>query len=87
MDTCPNLYADISANSGLCAIKRDPAFGFAFMEKYQDRLLFGTDICSPEHRFTHADYLRQCLKAGNLSRQAFEKITWQNANRLYNLGL
>ena len=87
MDACPNLYADISANSGLCALKRDPEFGFRFMEKYQDHLLFGTDICSPENKFTHAEYLRQCLADGNLSRQAFEKISWQNANRIYELGL
>jgi hypothetical protein len=84
---CPNLYADISANSGLCALQRDPAFGYEFMETYQDRLLFGTDICSPENRFEHADYLRAARAEGRISEAAFEKISWQNANRLYRLGL
>ena len=37
-----NLYADLSANSGGCAIMRDEKFGLQFLEEFQDRLMFGT---------------------------------------------
>jgi predicted TIM-barrel fold metal-dependent hydrolase len=43
LDTYPNLFADLSANSGLNAIRRDPDYGPEFLTQYQDRLLFGTD--------------------------------------------
>ena len=42
-DAYPNLYADLSASSGLNAIRRDPDYGPEFLIQYQDRLLFGTD--------------------------------------------
>ena len=42
-DTYPNLFADLSANSGLNAIRRDPDYGPEFLLRYQDRLFFGTD--------------------------------------------
>jgi len=42
----PNLYGDLSARSGYNAISRDPEFGIEFMEEFQDRLCFGTDIAA-----------------------------------------
>ena len=39
----PNLYADLSAFSGSCAVMRDEVFGAYFLERYQNQLLFGTD--------------------------------------------
>jgi uncharacterized protein len=42
-----NLYGDLSAKSGFNALNRDPEYGYRFMEEFQDRLLFGTDISSP----------------------------------------
>lgn len=42
-DAYPNLNADLSASSGLNAIRRDPDYGPEFLIQYQDRLLFGTD--------------------------------------------
>lgn len=43
MDSYKNLYGDLSANSGLNAVNRDPAYTLKFFKKYQDRLMFGTD--------------------------------------------
>src|SRR5262249_58085720 len=43
--TYPNLFADISAGSGHNALTRDPAYGVSFIHEFQDRLLFGTDVC------------------------------------------
>ncbi len=41
-DTYPNLYADIAARYG--EISPVPRYTKAFMEKYADRLLYGTDM-------------------------------------------
>jgi len=82
-----NIYADISAGSGLNALTRDPEFGYGFMEKFRDKLFFGTDICSPERVYPHAQYIRKALKEGKISRETFEKITWRNINKILKLGL
>ncbi len=42
LDKYPNLYADISARYAEAATI--PRFAQSFMEKYQDRLLYGTDL-------------------------------------------
>ena len=43
-DSHPNLYADLSAGSGLGALRRDPEHALDFLNTYRDRLLFGRDI-------------------------------------------
>lgn len=87
LDAYPNLQCDISAGSGYNALTRDAEFGYRFMEKYQDRLLFGTDICSPRNDHRHAEFLRNALQAGQISPETFEKIAWKNTNRILKLGL
>ena len=83
----PNMHGDLSAGSGCNAITRDPEFGCAFMEEFQDRLYYGTDICNVPQENPIVPYFRK-LKADKLiSEQAYEKITWRNANRLLGLGL
>ena len=42
----PNLYADLSAGSGLTALKRDPEHALPFVRKFSDRLLFGRDMAA-----------------------------------------
>ena len=82
MRAYPNLYGDLSAGSGLNAISRDPEFGYAFMEEFQDRLCFGTDIANVPQELPIVPYFKD-LKAKNLiSPEAYEKITWQNAVRV-----
>jgi len=39
----PNLYADLSANSGNNALSRSPEFTKAFLDRHQDKLIFGSD--------------------------------------------
>jgi predicted TIM-barrel fold metal-dependent hydrolase len=46
-DKYPNLYADISARFG--ELGPIPRFVKAFMEKYQDRIVYGTDMTFDEH--------------------------------------
>jgi len=78
LSTHPNAYADLSAGSAWNAITRDPEHGIWFLERFQDRLLFGTDICRYDQELPMIEYLR----SGVLSPQAYEKITRSNALRI-----
>jgi predicted TIM-barrel fold metal-dependent hydrolase len=82
--TYPNLYGDISAGSGYNALTRDPEFGLRFIEEFQDRLLFGTDVCfgELEGRMPHLGFLRRLLMEGKISRAIFDKMTSGNLLRL-----
>lgn len=78
----PNLHGDLSANSGGNAIMRDKEFGYGFMEEFQDRLYFGTDICDPRNEFPLSEYLDDAVISGKLSQDAYEKISRKNALKL-----
>ncbi len=39
----PNLFADLSAGSGLNALRRDEDFTRGFLERHQDKLMYGSD--------------------------------------------
>ena len=83
----PSLHGDLSAGSGFGAISRDPEFGCAFMEEFQDRLYFGTDVCNDPQENPIVAYFQKLDRDRLISREAWEKITWRNANRLLGLGL
>jgi predicted TIM-barrel fold metal-dependent hydrolase len=84
--TCPNLYGDLSARSGLAALTRDPPFAWSFLEEFQDRLLLGLDYCSPEDDMPHLAWLRAARDEGHLSTKAFDKITGRNIAAIVGLG-
>ena len=73
-DASPNLFADLSAGSGLKAIARDRQFGFDFLIEFADRLLFGRDFFDSR--------LMDHLKDLNLPEDVFARITCRNAQRL-----
>ena len=76
----PNLYCDISAGSGYNALTRDPEFGVGFINEFQDRLMFGTDVCfgDKKSRKKQLTYLRTLLGEGKISHDVFDKITSGN---------
>lgn len=78
----PNLCGDLSAGSGFNAITRDPEFGYSFLEEFQDRLYFGTDICSPENDMKLSFWLDEALKNCSISQEAYNKICRDNALKL-----
>jgi predicted TIM-barrel fold metal-dependent hydrolase len=82
----PNLHGDLSAGSGHNAITRDPEFGYAFLEEFQDRLYFGTDFTDPgqiEHPFAKlSSWLDEAYEQGNISFEVYEKVSRKNALRL-----
>jgi predicted TIM-barrel fold metal-dependent hydrolase len=81
---CPNVYGDLSGNSGWNALTRDEDHARSFLSRHQDKLLFGSDCL---HRGLDGPQCwgRQTLDA--LRRLApsdtvLSKILWQNARRL-----
>lgn len=81
----PNLHGDLSAGSGYNAVSRDEAFGVQFMNEFQDRLYFGTDICHPDTPMPLVDYLIRLRREEKLSEGVFRKIAKGNAMRLLGL--
>jgi len=86
-----NLYADMSANSCNNFLNRDPAFAAGFLERHQDKLMFGSDCPCLDGRGGGAANNR-CVARATLtalktlaSPGVFRKITWENANRLLTL--
>ncbi len=73
-DSCPNLHADLSANSALGALKRDPTYAGEFLRRFADRLLFGRDQLGSD--------LYGFLQSLDLPRDVREKVLFRNALRL-----
>ena len=81
----PNLWGDLSAGSGYNALARDVDYAIHFLNEFQDRLCFGTDICYATQNLPLADFLIDLKKSGKLSADAFEKIARGNIKRLLNI--
>jgi len=85
----PNIWGDLSAGSGANALSRDPDFGYAFLDEFQDRLLFGTDVNQVEHKDSVLTalkrFLEEGLASGGIARDVFDKVTHRNAIRLLGL--
>lgn len=83
----PNLYGDLSAGSGFCAITRDETFGLHFLTEFADRLMFGTDSVSPTTPWKNllSDWMEAKVKEGALSQEVMQKICYQNAARLFGI--
>lgn len=83
----PNMFGDLSAGSGLNALKRDPEQGAEFLRRHQDKLMFGSDCPDKEGRgasCTGAQILATVRKYA-ASKQVERKILYENANRLLKL--
>jgi predicted TIM-barrel fold metal-dependent hydrolase len=81
----PNLYGDLSAGSGHNALARDPEYAAQFLDEFQDRLLFGTDICAPDTPTPLVDFLIQLRDSKQVSEAVFRKVARENAVQLLGL--
>ena len=88
----PNMYADLSAGSGAGAMLRDPEYAYKFFEEFQDKLFFGTDICSSDFErvkagdiFRLGPFLDDAVANGYISETAYYKICRGNAEKLLGL--
>lgn len=70
----PNLYCDMSAGSGLNALKRDREYAIYFLTEYQDRILYGRDLFGNEHQ--------NFLNSLELSDEVLNRIYFENAQKL-----
>ena len=80
-----NVYADISATSGLNALQRDKKYAKEFLERHRLKILYGTDFpcidnCGGQYGVDrlHLDL----LEALELKDKTFKSITYKNAESL-----
>lgn len=90
----PNLYGDLSANSGRNAIGRDPEFYAGFASRHQDKLMFGSDCFCRDGRGLGQRSEQPLIKGRCVARETltalkqitspalFRKIAWENGIRL-----
>ena len=81
----PNLYGDLSDGTACNAMARDPEYGPKFMTEFQDRLMFGTDVCAFDTPFPLVVLLLQWRDTKKISEQVFNKIARENAIKLLGL--
>lgn len=93
----PNLYGDLSANSGRNALARDPEFTAGFLARHQNKLMFGSDCSCSDGRGT-GQASKQPLIAGkcvaretlaalkSLAKpEVFRKLTWENGRKMFQM--
>jgi len=80
-----NLYGDLSAGSGYNALARNCDYAVQFLNEFQDRLLFGTDICAPDRPAPIVDFLLELRNTNRISQVVFDKIARGNAVKLLGL--
>jgi len=91
----PNIYGDLSANSGRNGLARDPDFTAGFLERHANKLMFGSDCACSDGRGTgqsNRAFPGKCFARETLtllkrhaSPETFQKIAWGNAVKLYRL--
>lgn len=83
----PNMYADLSAGSGLNALTRDEAFTRDFLTRHQDKLLFGSDCNDQDGGGPKCQGAQTIAAIRRLvaNRQIERKLLYENAKRLFRL--
>ncbi|MBN2853369.1 MAG: hypothetical protein JXQ23_11605 [Clostridia bacterium] len=82
MRAYPNLYCDLSANSGYNALNRDKEYAVKFLNEFQDRILFGTDICYEGQFFNTMNLLLEFNRQNKISNLVLKKLAFSNFDRL-----
>lgn len=87
LKTYPNLYADMSAGSGLNALLRDEEHASRFLERHQDKILFGSDCLDAEGHGPTCQGAQTIAAIRKLSpTKAIErKVLYGNAKKLFKL--
>ena len=79
----PNLYGELS--DAYLVLKCDHEYAGKFLTEFQDKLFFGTDICSFRHHFGMRELLLELRDSGRISETVFGKIARENAIRFFDL--
>ena len=80
-----HLYGDLSAGSGCNALARDEEYAVKFLNEFQDKLMFGTDICAPITTTPLVDFMLKLKDSGKISETVFAKVARENAIRILDL--
>jgi len=78
LEKYPNLYCDVSANSGHNALNRDHDYARKFLITYQDRICYGRDLYEGIHK--------ELLEKLDLPDGALRKIYSGNAKKILRNG-
>lgn len=82
LETYPNLYADLSADSGGNALIRDEEYAIEFLTKFQDKLMFGSDVVNTDFIYPLAFYLDSLLHQDKITDEVYIKVCRSNAEKL-----
>jgi predicted TIM-barrel fold metal-dependent hydrolase len=83
----PNFYGDMSAGSGLNALIRDEDHARGFLERHQEKLIYGSDCPDPAGTgptCTGASMIA-AIRRLSPSRQIERKLLFHNATKLFRL--
>ena len=80
-----NLCGDLSDFTAYNALARDPEYGCRFVEEFQDKLFFGTDMCFPDMPVELDKLLLSWRQTGKITETAFRKVAYENAEKLLGL--
>ncbi len=98
----PNMYADMSANSGNNALSRDPAFSRDFIIRHRSKLIFGSDCSCADGKGSGVSQSNnpeasrlagKCVARATLALlkdltapDVFRQITWENGRAMFRVG-
>lgn len=85
----PNLYCDTSANSGYNAASKNTPYFYEFLDEFQDRVLFGLDVCYVGERLYEKtiQFYDDAVSKNYISEETYNKINYLNAVKLYKIQL
>jgi len=83
----PNIFADMSAGSGLQALTRDEDHARGFLERHQDRILYGSDCADAAGRGNACQGAQTIAAIRRLSgsKSIERKILHDNSKKLFRL--
>ena len=83
----PNMFADMSAGSGLNALLRDEDHARGFLDRHQNKLLYGSDCSDRDGKGDRCSGGKQLETIRRLApnKAAERKILYENSKRLFRL--
>ena len=80
-----NLFCDLSDCSPVYALSRDLDYTAKFLNEFQDRVFFGSDLCNAEMDVPQIAFFDQLQKDGVISDAVYQKIMHENAEKMLDL--
>ena len=83
----PNMFGDLSAGSGLNSLLRDEEHARSFLDRHQDKLLYGSDCADVTGDVKDCDGARiiAAIKRFSPGKKVERKILYKNAKQLFRI--